>query len=116
MKLFDIIHFERCEENNILTAQLDNGNNCHIPLTDFTKWLKRTDRLGWSEDYSDYSGEHLQETGEYSLDQYWEMGTRFIHHDISDFIMIHFVNPFNEIPKSIHHIINHYEQEAAHLV
>jgi hypothetical protein len=101
MKLFAINGFERCEDT--LTVYTDK-NTCHIPLQDFEKWLKRTDRLQWIEDWSDHTGEHCQESGEYTLSQYWDMGARFISVDIYDFIVIHFVNPFENLTKTLKQI------------
>ena len=113
MKLFSINGFERCEDNNILTVYTDK-NTCHLPLKDFERWLKKTDRLKWIEDWSDHDGEHCQESGEYTLSQYWDMGSRFVSSDIYDFIVIHFVNPFKS--ESLNKILKHYEQQVADLV
>lgn len=89
-RLFNIIEYNI--DSNVLTVELDTPNRCHIPLDRFESWLKKSDRLQWVNDYSDASGEHCQETGEYSLEQYWELPSALIKNDIYDFIVIHFVS------------------------
>lgn len=115
-KLFTIIDFERSQEDNLLTVML-NCNNCFILLSDFEKWLERTDRLLWENNYSDESGDHCQENGAYSLSQYWDMGYKFITNDIYDFIVIHYTTPFKDIPKTLTNITNTYARKSTpHLV
>lgn len=99
--LFEIIDYNADTDCNVLTVDLSTDNRCHIPLDKFQAWLKPTDRLQWVHDWSDHDGDHCQETGEYSLDQYWQMAHAFIKHDIYEFIVIHFVDPFKGIKNSI---------------
>jgi len=117
MKQFTINDFERCEETNTLTVYTDK-NTCLIPLSDFERWIKHTERLQWIEDWSDHAGEHCQESGEYTIEQYWEMGSRLISSDIYDFIVIHFINPFKDIPNTLNQITTEYAKQSStpHLV
>ena len=105
--LFKVLDFYRDQDTNILTVDLD-CNRCHIPLSQFEKWLDRTDRLEWVHDWSDNTGEHCQETGRYSISQYWQMSAKQIQHDIYEFIVIHFTNPLQGIINSLNQITNEY--------
>jgi hypothetical protein len=106
--LMKIVDFYLDREDNQLTVDLDTDNRCYIQVDQFEAWLKRTDRLQWVHDYADYTGEHCQDTGEYSLDQYWQMAQAYIKHDIYEFIVIHFVDPFKGIKDSITKITTEY--------
>jgi hypothetical protein len=107
--LFEITEYNVDRDCNVLCVDLSTEHRCHIPLTQFEKWLQRTDRLSWVHDWSDHDGEHCQETGEYSTEQYWEMSTAFIKHDIYEFIVIHFVSDaFKDIKDSITKITHEY--------
>ena len=108
-QLFTVLDFNRDQDTNILTVDLD-CNRCHIPLKKFEKWLDRTDRLDWVHDWSDHNGDHCQETGRYNISQYWEMSAKQINKDIYEFIVIHFVNPFKGIIDSINEITAEYER------
>lgn len=106
--LFKIVDFAVEHDDNEIIAHLDTEHVCHIPLDKYQDWLKRTDRLQWVHDYSDHTGEHCQDTGEYTIDQYWEMADAFIKHDIYEFISIHFIDPFTGIKESIIKITREY--------
>lgn len=105
--LMKIIDFNLDRDDNQITVDLDT-NRCFIPLDQFEAWLKRTDRLQWVHDYSDYTGEHCQDTGEYSFDQYWQMAQAYIKHDIYEFIVINFIDPIKGIKDSITNITTEY--------
>jgi hypothetical protein len=105
--LFEIIDFITDRNINSLTVELEN-NTCEIPLSKFEAWLERTDRLNWVHDWSDHSGEHCQESGTYTLDQYWDMSHQYIAHDIYTYILINFVDPFKDIKNSITKITAEY--------
>lgn len=105
--LMKIIDFNLDRDDNQITVDLDT-NRCFIPLDQFESWLKRTDRLQWVHDYSDYTGEHCQDTGEYSFDQYWQMAQAYIKHDIYEFIVINFIDPIKGIKDSITNITTEY--------
>ena len=106
MKLFEITDYNK--DNKILTVDLSTGNRCHIPLLNFETWLIRSERLQWIADYPDHNGEHVQEAGIMSLEQYWEMSHHFIHADIYDFIVIHFVDDSKSIQQSLKKITDNY--------
>jgi hypothetical protein len=59
-------------------------------------------------DWSDHTGEHCQESGTYTLDQYWDMSHQYIAHDIYTYILINFVDPFKDIKNSITKITAEY--------
>ena len=105
--LFEIIDFITDRNINSLTVELEN-NTCEIPLSKFEAWLERTDRLNWVHDWSDHTGEHCQESGTYTLDQYWDMSHQYIAHDIYTYILINFVDPFKDIKNSITKITAEY--------
>jgi len=105
--LFEIIDFIAERNLNSLTVELEN-TTCEIPLSKFEDWLHRTDRLNWVHDWSDHSGEHCQESGTYTLDQYWDMSHQYIAHDIYTYILINFVDPFKDIKNSITKITAEY--------
>lgn len=110
-----ILHYERDINTNILSVQLES-NTCHIPLIAFERWLIQSDKLSWVHDWSDESGQHCQETGEYTIEQYWDMGMRHIKADIYDFFVIHkFITP-QPIEKSLNIICNEYKRKATQLV
>lgn len=98
--LFEIIDFITERNLNSLTVELEN-NTCEIPLSKYEDWLQRTDRLNWVHDWSDHTGEHCQETGTYTLDQYWKMSSRHIAHDIYSFILAHFLDAIKDVKKPI---------------
>jgi hypothetical protein len=105
--LFEIIDFIAERNLNSLTVELEN-TTCEIPLSKFEDWLQRTDRLNWVHDWSDHTGEHCQESGTYTLDQYWDMSHKYIAHDIYTYILINFVDPFKDIKNSITKITAEY--------
>lgn len=106
--LFKILDFNVDSDINCLHVELDTDHKCHIPLDQFEKWLERTDRLAWTHDWSDHNGEHCQETGQYTIDQYWDMSAKFIKHDIYEFIVINFIDPIKGIKDSITKITSEY--------
>lgn len=100
-KLFKITDFSVEHDDNEIIATLDTQHVCHIPLNKFERWLKQTDRLEWVHEYSDNTGDHIQETGRYTMDQYWGMSRAYLKYDIYEFIGIHFIDPFTSIKESI---------------
>jgi hypothetical protein len=106
--LMQIIDFNLDREENQLLVELDQYKSCQIKLSQYEAWLKRTDRLEWVSDYADYTGSHCQETGEYSLDQYWDLPQDYIKHDIYEFIVINFIDPIKDIKNSITKITHEY--------
>lgn len=111
--LFEVIDYNVDRDCNLLFVALSTENNCYIPLRKFERWLDRTDRLDWVHDWSDQNGDHCQETGRYKISQYWEMSSRQIHQDIYEFIVIHFVDPFQGIIDSITEITNEHARKQA---
>jgi hypothetical protein len=110
-RLFEIVDYNKDAESNLITVEVETNtshNRCYLPLTTFENWLNRTDRLNWIHDWSDQCGSHCQETGKYSINSYWEMANAYIKADIYDFIVIHFVNPFSDIPNAINQITKEY--------
>lgn len=106
--LMKIIDFNLDRDDNQLTVELDQYKSCQINLGQFEGWLKRTDRLQWIHDWADHDGDHCQDQGEYTLDQYWQMADAYIKHDIYEFIVINFIDPIKGIKNSITNITNEY--------
>ena len=107
--LFEVIDYNVDRDCNLLFVALSTDNNCYIPLDQFEKWLKRSDRLEWSHDWSDHDGEHCQVSGKWTIQEYWEQYHElFLKKDIYDFIVIHFTDPFKDIQNSITKITTEY--------
>lgn len=105
--LMKVIDYHMDRDENALTVELDS-NTCHIPLDQFEAWLERTDRLYWVHDYADHTGEHCQEHGQYTPEQYWQMSFQYIAHDIYEFIVINFIDPVKGIQDCITKITSEY--------
>lgn len=104
-QLFKVVSFERNVEQNELFVELET-NNVWIPLNQFEKWLADSDRLYWEHNYSDHNGDHVQECGLYTIDQYWQMASIYILNDIYEYFIVNkFVDPFAGIKNSITKIL-----------
>lgn len=99
----NIQDFTKDTRNNLLTVDTDK-ETCHINLSDFEAWLDRTDRLDWESNHADHTGSHVQSSGRFNMEDYWE--SPYVTGDISDYITIHFVDAFN-LQLSLNKILSH---------
>lgn len=88
-KLFEIEDYNISDEEiEVTTFKNDVEKNYTIDRQKFEKWLRHNDKLDYCFDWSDYAGEHQQEVGQMSLDEYWESGREYIYQDLYDYIII----------------------------
>jgi hypothetical protein len=50
--------------------------------------MQNDDRLDYCNDYADYAGEHQQETGTISIEDYWDDINIEKHRDLYEFIVL----------------------------
>jgi len=89
MKDIKVIDFEM-DDLTIATTITLNGVvvNFNILRKKYEKWLKDSDMLGWELNYSDYTGEHIQHTGTYTIEEYWKvLRDNIIKEDLKNYIM-----------------------------
>ena len=71
-KLFEITDFTLFESEIEVTVERGEcEKTISVPRGRFEKWLQNTDRLDYCSDYADCQGEHVQQTGTYSIEGYW---------------------------------------------
>lgn len=72
-KLFEIEDFNLWEDEiEVFLTKGEVQREKNIPRAKFENWLKDSGRLDWEDNYSDHTGEHVQETGSMTIDQYWD--------------------------------------------
>lgn len=57
---------------------------CNVDRASFEEWLRVHDKLNWSEDTSNYRGEHEQHLGRFTIEEYWL--TPYVNHDLQEYI------------------------------
>lgn len=88
-KLFEIECFD-LEENQITVFAVKGtaSKTITVPRQKFENWLRFDDRLNWEMNCSDYKGEHVQETGVMSMEEYYALPEREIDKDLYDYIVL----------------------------
>ena len=104
-KLFNITDFNLWEkEIEVLTDKKDY----FIPRQKFEDWLRWDDRLNWEMNYSDHNGDHKQETGVMSLEEYWSTDQKGIKEDLYDYIVTKIIGArVFEIKPALNNILEH---------
>lgn len=114
--LFNIIEYI-LTDNEIETFILYNNmteRKIDIPRNKFEDWLLFDDRLNTEMNLSDESGNHKQELGQLSLDEYWALNRSEIEKDLYDYIVINYESEkVFDIDKSLAKILNHKENLEA---
>ena len=88
-KLFEIEDYNISEEEiEVIAFKNNEEKNYTIDRQKFENWLRFNDKLDYCLDWADYAGEHQQETGQMSLDEYWESSRECIKEDLYDYIII----------------------------
>jgi len=64
-----------------------NKKDWVISRKGFENWLLFDDRLNWEMNVSDHAGEHQQETGVMTLDEYWSLDQEAIKKDLYDYVV-----------------------------
>jgi hypothetical protein len=87
----------------------DKSSIEQIPRAHFEKWLTESGRLDWCEDSANCFGEHVQETGTMSIEEYWREYDTTKFPDLYDWLVIHKLgeNVF-DIQKPLSKILNGY--------
>jgi hypothetical protein len=89
MKKLIIENFEK-DDLNVEVGITLNGVvlTINIRMFRYEKWLKESDRLDWELNHSDYTGEHVQHTGSYTMQEYWRiLSEDAIKEDLKTYIM-----------------------------
>jgi hypothetical protein len=69
-----------------ILAETVDGRQWPIQETDFEKYLERNGLLDWELDYADYEGEHIQQTGQMELEEYFDQDERYIKLDLQTYL------------------------------
>ncbi len=70
--LFEIEDFNLFDEEiEVIAVKDEREKTISVPRSMFEKWLQNTDRLDYCNDFADYAGEHQQQTGTISIEDYW---------------------------------------------
>jgi len=92
MKHFDVSDFIRQHNKILVNIEKDN---ILIPITipqdKFETFLLVTDKLQWEMNYSE-AGEHKQESGTMSYEEYWSQDANIIEGDLYEYITTHPIN------------------------
>ena len=71
-QLFEINDFTLFDEEIEVTVERgQREKTISVPRARFEKWMQNTDRLDYCNDYADCQGEHVQQTGTFSIEGYW---------------------------------------------
>ena len=71
-KLFEIDDFNLWDDEiEVFMKRGDTEREKSIPRARFERWLSESGRLDWEDNKSDHTGEHVQETGTMTIDEYW---------------------------------------------
>lgn len=84
-KLFDIKDYN-VWENDI--EIFSDKKDWIISRSGFENWLRFSDRLNWEMNISDHNGNHVQETGVMSIEEYWSLDQNSIKTDLYDYVVI----------------------------
>lgn len=88
-KLFEIEDYNISDEEiEVTTFKNGEEKNYIIDRQKFERWLRHNDKLDYCFDWSDYRGDHQQDTGQMSLEEYWESSRKCICEDIYDYIIV----------------------------
>lgn len=101
LKIFD---YDVHPDDNQVETYVEYQNRTqrvNINLFSFEMWLRRNGRLGWESNTSDHTGEHVQRTGEMSMNEYWDYSTLIIHWDLLEYIQTS-GNTITDLDGSIH--------------
>ena len=92
-QLFEIDDFNLWDkEIEVFLIQGEKEKEVSISRAKFEKWLKDSGRLDYCNDSADYAGEHQQETGSISLDNYWNDIMIDKRKDLYDYIILNMVD------------------------
>lgn len=70
-QLFEITDFTLFDEEIEVTIERgEREKTISVPRARFEKWLQNTDRIDYCKDYCE-AGEHVQQTGTFTIENYW---------------------------------------------
>lgn len=83
MKNYSVEEFNRFQGEIMVECESDQYA---VNEADFEKYLQRNNCLEWEMNYSDHNGEHVQRTGNMSLDEYFAQPRGFIKIDLAAYL------------------------------
>lgn len=88
-KLFEIEEYNLFDDEiEVTITRGEQEKTISVPRERFERWLENNGRLDYCRDWADYSGEHQQDTGTMTIEDYWDWSTyREIKSDLYDFIV-----------------------------
>jgi hypothetical protein len=84
MARFTIQEYNRF--NGEILAETVDGRQWAIQENDFEKYLQRNGLLDWELDYADHEGEHIQQTGQMDIEEYFGQDERYIKLDLQTYL------------------------------
>lgn len=99
-QLFQISHFYRSSKWIVVYIRGQQASY-NVNREDFEQWLERTDRLEWINVTPDYSGEPVEETGTYTMKEYWALPSWQIERHLYEHIIYSQSDGYFDLKKSI---------------
>lgn len=88
-QLFEIEDFNLFDEEiEVIASKGEQEKTISVPRGRFEKWLVNTDRLEYCTDSVDHTGEHVQDLGTISVEDYWDDINIEKKRDLYEFIIL----------------------------
>lgn len=89
VKLFEIIDFNLFDEEiEVIAVKGEREKTISVPRARFEKWLQNDGRLNYCIDSVDHTGEHVQDLGTISIEDYWSDINIEKKRDLYEFIVL----------------------------